>query len=55
MKSDFDSAMIWGESQMEPRDQMAQPCAKPGCSPFPSCCKTDDLRPLRSDTTWGVL
>ena len=41
LKASFDNTMVWGESQMERGiDNRDEPCAMPGCSPFPSCCKT---------------
>ena len=37
--------MVWGMSQMERgSSKNVEPCAKPGCSPFPKCCVTDDDR-----------
>ena len=34
--------MVWGESQMSRGfDPNTEPCAKPGCSPFPQCCTTN--------------
>lgn len=44
MKSDFDSKMVWGESQMRRgSSDKAEPCAKPGCTPFPTCCSTQKI------------
>ena len=44
LKVNFESKMIWGESQMNRGSTDAlKPCAAPGCSPFPSCCKTKSL------------
>jgi arylsulfatase A len=41
LKQTFDAKMVWGKSQMERgKDEKLEPCAKPGCSPFASCCKT---------------
>ena len=41
LKKQFESEMVWGESQMDRgTDKAAAPCAKPGCTPFPTCCKT---------------
>ncbi len=43
-KVDYDSGMVWGESEiLRGRSATLEPCAKPGCSPFPTCCRTDDL------------
>ncbi len=42
MKSDFDAKMVWGKSQLRRGSKDAQPCAKPGCSPFPTCCTTSN-------------
>ena len=39
IKTEFESRMVWGESQMHRGSSKAdEPCAKPGCSPFPMCC-----------------
>jgi arylsulfatase A len=41
LKSQFESNMVWGESQMSLGSSKSDmPCASPGCTPFPSCCKT---------------
>lgn len=41
LKSDFESTMVWGESQMNRgSSDSVKPCASPGCTPFPGCCKT---------------
>ncbi len=49
LKADFESSMIWGESQMNRGSaDSLKPCASPGCSPFPSCCKTKSVY-------WGNL
>lgn len=41
LKSQFESKMIWGKSQIdEGSSSSVMPCASPGCKPFPSCCKT---------------
>lgn len=38
--------MVWGKSQMQRgTDPSLEPCAQPGCTPFPSCCRTNSLRP----------
>ena len=43
MKSDFDSKMVWGESEVNRGvSSDAEPCAKPGCQPFPTCCTTKE-------------
>ena len=45
LKSDFEAKMVWGESQMDRGvTSKAEPCAQPGCSPFPDCCKTDNRK-----------
>ena len=39
LKTKFESTMVWGESQKHRGQSKAEePCAKPGCSPFPTCC-----------------
>ena len=44
LKMSFDKAMVWGESQMNRGISNAdEPCAKPGCSPFPTCCTTNSF------------
>ena len=47
VKTDFEATMVWGKSFMENGTSPdVEPCAKPGCTPFPSCCRTDTvLRP----------
>ena len=41
IKSQFEAEMIWGKSQIHRGSKSnLMPCASPGCSPFPSCCKT---------------
>jgi arylsulfatase A len=40
LKSQFESTMKWGKSQIYGGDSSLMPCAEPGCKPFPSCCKT---------------
>jgi arylsulfatase A len=41
LKKTFDSKMEWGESQVSKGSKPnLYPCAVPGCSPFPTCCKT---------------
>lgn len=38
------SELEWGQSFVEYGDNdSVQPCAKPGCSPWPSCCQIDLL------------
>ena len=38
---DFDDKMDWAESEIDKgNSNSAEPCAKPGCSPFPTCCTT---------------
>ena len=41
IKTQFEANMIWGVSQMHRgTSKSEEPCAKPGCTPFPSCCAT---------------
>ena len=43
-KSAFEAGMVWGESQMgRGLNPQYEPCAKPGCTPFPDCCTTDGV------------
>ena len=45
LKADFESKMVWGESEMKRGSNPAfEPCAKPGCTPFPQCCTTTGSR-----------
>ena len=45
MKSDFDAKMVWGESEMaKGGSKDVEPCAKAGCSPFPKCCTTNQIK-----------
>ncbi|XP_070566880.1 arylsulfatase A-like [Ptychodera flava] len=42
LKIKFEAAMTWGTSQVnKPKDRRLEPCCKPGCDPFPSCCRCD--------------
>ena len=42
MKTDFDKKMVWGESEIgKGGSNDAEPCAKPGCLPFPTCFTTN--------------
>ena len=44
MKTNFDNSMVWGESEMKKgSSKNAEACAKPGCSPFPTCCTTTSI------------
>lgn len=48
-KEEFEKEMIWGESQIKVGSSPdLNPCASPGCNPFPSCCKTKSEK-WRSD------
>ena len=50
LKKQFESGMIWGESQIgEGRSRSVMPCASPGCTPFPSCCRTPSDEVWRSE------
>ena len=50
LKAQFESNMIWGESQISRGSQSSfMPCATPGCKPFPSCCKTPSSDRWRQD------
>lgn len=41
MKNKFEKDLVWGESQMQRgSSKNVEPCAKPGCDPFPKCCVT---------------
>ena len=56
LKTDYDKSMVWGSNQVEDFDYSAQPCAKPGCTPFPHCCVTDSIRDVRPDSmSWAIL
>ena len=42
IKSNFEADLVWGESQMQRGGSKdVEPCAKPGCQPFPQCCVTN--------------
>ena len=42
MKNKFEAEMVWASSQIDRGDSKAvEPCARPGCHPFPECCITD--------------
>ena len=42
LRSEFKKTVVWGEPQIgRGKDPRLFPCAKPGCSPFPSCCTTE--------------
>ena len=44
IREDFVAKLEWGTSFVESgEDPAAQPCAKPGCSPWPTCCQIDEL------------
>ncbi|XP_064396908.1 arylsulfatase A-like [Halichondria panicea] len=44
VKANFEAGMVWGESQMDRGSNSSyDPCAKPGCTPFPSCCTTNSF------------
>ena len=44
VKSAFEASMVWSESQMDRGlNPQYEPCAKPGCSPFPACCTTNGV------------
>ena len=46
VKSSFEATMVWGESQMDRGvSNSAEACAQPGCTPFPSCCRTTSGSP----------
>lgn len=56
MKSDFDAKMVWGKSQMARGSSSdAEPCAKPGCNPFPTCCSTSNSRYTALSDLMGQL
>ncbi len=43
VKKNFLSNLTWGKSQTRAgTNDTFEPCAKPGCQPFPECCRTDD-------------
>ena len=53
MKSDFDKKMVWGNSEIGKGGSNAvEPCAKPGCSPFPTCCATNNAM-MSNLKTWS--
>ena len=48
----FDATFSWSESQMHVgKDSNLIPCASPGCSPFPHCCRTTQGNKLWSTTS----
>ena len=50
LKDEFEKGMVWGESQMHVGSSSSlNPCASPGCTPFPSCCKTPPTEKWRND------
>lgn len=49
-KATFEKDMVWGNSQIGlGSSKDLNPCANPGCTPFPSCCKTQSREKWRSD------
>lgn len=47
--------MVWGTSQMERgSSKTVEPCAKPGCDPFPKCCVTGDTYMVEQIQGWSV-
>ena len=55
VKSKFEAGMVWGKSQMERGSSNAvEPCAKPGCDPFPKCCVTGDTYMVGQIQGWSV-
>lgn len=50
MKKQFEEGMVWSESQIKLGTSSAlNPCANPGCTPFPACCKTPSSDEWRND------
>nr|XP_054764600.1 arylsulfatase A-like [Lytechinus pictus] len=40
IKTQFESTMVWGESQVQkPKSSAVEPCCKKDCVPFPDCCQ----------------
>ena len=47
--------MVWGMSQMERgSNKTVEPCAKPGCHPFPKCCVTGDRYIIEQIQGWSI-
>ena len=42
IKQDFESDMVWGESQMDDTDINVEPCCNKGCTPLPQCCQCEE-------------
>ncbi len=56
VKATFEKGMVWGESQMDRgKNPKYAPCAKPGCSPFPTCCTTDSDSFIQPDMSMAVV
>ena len=44
MRQKFLDDLEWGYPQLEVgKDDSVQPCAVPGCEPWPTCCQIDPL------------
>ena len=55
MKSKFEAGMVWGTSQMaRGSNKTVEPCAKPGCDPFPQCCVTGDTHMREQIQGWSI-
>ena len=47
--------MVWGTSQMaRGSNKTVEPCAKPGCDPFPQCCVTGDTHMREQIQGWSI-
>ncbi|XP_064403945.1 arylsulfatase A-like [Halichondria panicea] len=54
LKKSFEADMVWGESQMgRGQSPELEPCARPGCTPFPSCCTTSSF--LQQDMSLALI
>ncbi|XP_065912186.1 arylsulfatase A-like [Dysidea avara] len=46
IKIKFEAAVTWAEPEISKGvSNDSKPCAKPGCTPFPQCCTTNDIVP----------
>ena len=51
LREEFMNDMEWYPSfENDGRDNSVQPCAKPGCSPWPTCCQVDLLNDNIAET-----
>jgi arylsulfatase A-like enzyme len=55
LRYEFLSKMEWNEAQtLVGKDRSIQPCATPGCSPFPYCCRANILQPQQDRSFPGL-